>query len=417
MSVLSRILLWVNITFLAALFLSLALLMRQGREDLQHEQLAMKPVVETLIATGKAPELLALVGTSLRHVRVLELAPEPSQVPEWFQAFFRHSDQAYQLAFTGSDGSRFTLAPDDSDEIEEVWQSALALFWLFVLGGMLTNLAIWLGVRSGLRSLTDILSALDAVEKGDLDTRLGRYSLPEANAVAAHFNDMADALEQTQGENRQLTRELMTIRENERAALARDLHDGLGQYLTGLRAQTWMIPLKAGDKTGLEELAFQIGSTCEALDQGFRHLIRSQYPVALEQTGLKAAVSELLKEVVAAQQQIALTVSGNGWDNWPLATQAHLYRLIQEALNNSVRHADPSRINIGFSLVEEGALLVIEDDGRGKLPFKKGFGLKSMNERALMLGGTFQIGVSSLNGANKGSGTAVSVKLPKPDLP
>ncbi|MGB1093030.1 MAG: sensor histidine kinase, partial [Oceanobacter sp.] len=211
--------------------------------------------------------------------------------------------------------------------------------------------------------------------------------------------------------------ELMTIRENERAALARDLHDGLGQYLTGLRAQTWMIPLKANDKTGLEDLASQIGSTCEALDQGFRHLIRSQYPVALEQTGLKAAVFELLKEVSTAQKQIALTVSGDGWDNWPLATQSHLYRLIQEAINNSVRHAGPSRIDIDFSLVEEGALLVIADDGCGQLPFKKGFGLKSMNERALMLGGTFQIGASSLKTTSEDSGTAVRVELPISDVP
>lgn len=371
--------------------------MIQGREDVVREQEAMRPVVEALIRSGQPTQLLEMVGSSLRHVRVASTSDHIKQtageasVPDWFADFFVHPDGGYSLAFTGSDGRSVVLEPDDTDEIQEVWDSASGLVWMFLGAALLSNMAILAGVRTGLKPIQDVLAALDSVEQGRLDTRLGRYRLPEANQVAAHFNTMTQALELAENDNRQLTKTLINLQEKERAALSRDLHDDLGQQITGIRAQAWLIPLKADDKPGLEQISASILSGCEQVDTGFRQMISNLYPVLLEQLGLESALKELLVQAERKQGIECRMSCDIDLASWSLEQATQVYRFTQEAINNAVRHGRAKQVSVCFDHDDECIHVAVSDNGYGRLPVQPGFGIRSMSERAAILGGRFSM--------------------------
>ncbi|WP_221794573.1 HAMP domain-containing sensor histidine kinase [Oceanobacter mangrovi] len=405
MNVIARILLMVNGAFLLALAFSLFSLLEQGRSDVIREQQAMKPVVEALIQSGKPQEILALVGTSLRHVRLLEDASRTElAVPNWFEQLFDHPGRGYQLAFTGSNGEKRILVPDDSDEIQEVWESASGVFWLFLLAALLSNLAIYLGLKTGLKPVADVLKALEQIQRGELQTRLGNYALPEARQVAEHFNHMAQALQQVREENRQLTRTIMNVQEHERAALARELHDDLGQQVTAMRAQAFLVPYQAGQSSDLQQTSSRLLQGCDAIQSGFRRIIHNLYPVLLEQLGLQAAIQELLDGLEDAGP-VQCQLLGD-WPHLDNEAASQLYRLIQEAVHNAIRHGQASELIVSAErLADAGWQFCVVDNGIGSEAIAAGFGIRSMQERAALLGGDCQIH------SQPGKGTRVEVRL------
>lgn len=422
MNAVSRILLMINVAFTIALSVSMVALLEQGREDVLREQQAMRPVVEALLESGKTREILTLVGGSLRHMRLQENgqdipAADPGgseqadPPPDWFVRWLDHPDRGYSLSLTESGGRSLTLMPDDSDEIAEVWDSARQLFWLFIGSALVSNLAIFFGVRAGIRPLEQILAALEQVQHGDFQARLGRYGIPEVNAIASHFNDMTSELEKSERENRHLTQTLMQVQEQERAALARELHDGLGQQVTGIRAQGYLIPYQQDNPEQLATISDQIVTACDAMDQGFRRIIHNLYPVQLEQLGLKAAVSDMMAGL-EVRTGIACQIVDGGcdWPDWSLDSATQIYRLLQEALNNAVRHADATGVTVMLQATPAGYRLSVEDNGQGFQPqAQTGFGIRSMKERCRALGGKLDVQ------PNTTGGVAVRACLPELD--
>ncbi|MDO6682763.1 MULTISPECIES: sensor histidine kinase [unclassified Oceanobacter] len=410
MNVMTRILLMVNSAFALALLVSLATLLVQGRDDVLREQQAMKPVVEALIRSGQPQQILALVGSSLRHVRVAGTyteRPDEHSVPAWFEALFDHPGRGYQLALTDSHGQKVILMSDDRDEIEEVWHSSSWLFWLFCGCALVSNLAIYLGVRAGLRPLADVLAAFDQVQQGHLNARLGHYSLREANNLAWHFNAMTESLESARNENRYLTRTLMEIQEQERSALARELHDDLGQQLTGVRVHSCVLPFQLDKPAQLLETSECIQAGCDAINLGFRRIINNLYPVVLERLGLQSAVDELLR-TTGQTTGLDCVLSGDTWPGWNEEDAAQIYRLVQEAVNNAVRHAAADEIRVSLTLDSQKTVtLQIQDNGNGATEAVAGFGMRSMAERARLLGGTLTVDFAA-------EGTKVSAHLPYP---
>ncbi len=241
-SVLWRIYLLVTLFFALVTVLGLALLLRQASEDVQREVQAAEAVVEYLYeAAQRDPASLhsGLTG-NLRHVRVQWL-PAPAAAPElsleqWLgQRLFpqQHRPRLVQLA----DGRQLQIAVDPADEIDEVWDSLLQLLLLCLLALLISLVAIRWAVHRGLRVLDELLGGLQQVTQGQLDARLPAHSLPEARQLAGHFNAMATTLQQVQADNTELTQALMALQERERTRLGQTLHDDLGQYLSGIRAQ------------------------------------------------------------------------------------------------------------------------------------------------------------------------------------
>ena len=394
----------------------MGLLVHQAVEDVERELQSAEAVVEYLSETAERNpvSLQPRLTSSLRHVRVRWLAPDetaPLPVQQGLDAWLgrllfaeaRHRSRVVDL----QDGRRVQIAVDPRDEIDEVWDSLQQLLSLCGLALLLSLLTIRWAVRRGMGLLDELLRALRQVSGGQLKVRLRAQGLPEARQLAAHFNRMTEALEQARADNTQLTQTLLAVQEQERTHLAQTLHDDLGQYLAGIRAQACLLRLVADQPDTVERTVRELEHNCEHLQQGFRALVHDFYPVVLQHLPLAEALGLLVEQWQARQGiDCRLRVSGH-LPSLSAPNKTHLYRLLQEALTNVARHAGASEVRVRLHRRSGQLRLLVRDNGCGaRQPQRPGVGLYSMFERARSLGGELRI-IS-----HPGAGWALSLSMP-----
>ena len=235
----------------------------------------------------------------------------------------------------------------------------------------------------------------------------GCFAQLQARQLAEHCNRMGAALEQAQAENARLTQALLAAQEQERARLAQTLHDDLGQYLAGIRAQLCLLRTVAEQPAMVAQTARVLETNCEGLQQGFRALVHNLYPVASQHMPLADAFGLLVNQWQASQGiECRLRVGGH----LPMLSgpsRMHLYRMLQEALTNVARHAGASQVRVRLQRSGKGLRLFIRDNGCGaQQPQRPGVGLHSMAERARSLGGELRI----FN--RPGAGWALALNIP-----
>lgn len=416
MSALWRINLWVCGFFALVTLACMGLLVRQAVEDVERELQSAEAVVEYLSETAERDpgSLQPRLTSSLRHVRVRWLAPgEAARLPvqdgldAWLGRLLfadaRHSVRVLNL----QEGRRVQIAVDPRDEIDEVWDSLQQLLSLCGLALLLSLLTIRWAVRRGMGLLDELLRALQQVSGGQLNVRLRAEGLPEARQLATHFNRMTAALEQARADNTQLTQTLLAVQEQERTHLAQTLHDDLGQYLAGIRAQACLLRLVADQPLVVERTARELEHHCEHLQQGFRALVHDLYPVVLQHLPLAEALGLLVEQWQGRQGIDCRLRVSTDLPALSVSDKTHLYRLLQEALTNIARHADASQVRVRLQHRGGRLRLLIRDNGRGaQQPQRPGVGLYSMFERARSLGGELRI-IS-----HPGAGWALALNVP-----
>ncbi|MHB0820429.1 sensor histidine kinase [Stutzerimonas stutzeri] len=413
MSALWRIYWLVSLFFGLIGTVCLLVLLRQASHDVSRELSAAQAMVVYLseVAERDPAALQAELTDNLRHVRVRWLAPghvpEPQGAHSWLSAQLYPSDLAEPVSLPMPDGRILQLSVDPGDEIDEVRDSLLQLLTLFGFALLLSLLVIRWALRPALAVLDELLTALEQVSQGRLDTRLGSHSLAEARQLAGHFNRMVTSLQSARRENDELTRSLLALQERERTQLAQALHDDLGQYLAGIRAQACLLQAVKDQPKLVASTARRLDDNCEQLQNGFRRLTRELYPVMLDHLELPEAIRQLGEQWQDAQGiELHLHIDAR-MPALPLATKEHLYRLLQEALTNVARHAHASRVCIRLRLRGERLRLLVRDNGCGASEVRPlGIGLRSMRERARCLGGTLALSSRS------GSGWVICLNIP-----
>ncbi|MFK3790615.1 MULTISPECIES: sensor histidine kinase [Pseudomonas] len=416
MSALWRINLWVSGFFALVTLACAGLLWHQALADVERELQSAEAVVAYLGETAERDpaSLQPRLTRSLRHVRVHWLEPGASaRLPEqsgwdaWLgRRLFSERQHASRLLDL-SDGRRVLIAVDARDEIDEAWDSLQQLLGLCALALVLSLLTIRWAVRRGVGLLDELLRALRQVSAGQLAVRLPESGLPEALQLAGHFNRMTSALEQTRADNAQLTRALLAVQERERTQLAQTLHDDLGQYLAGIRAQACLLRLVAGEPATVAQTAELLERNCQQLQQGFRALVQDLYPLVLQHVSLPAALQMLVSQWQDNQGIACQLKLGEDLPTLSATDQTQLYRLLQEALTNVARHASASQVRICLQRRGRGLRLWVRDNGRGACqPQRPGVGLHSMAERARSLGGELRVF------SRPGAGWALALNMP-----
>lgn len=228
-------------------------------------------------------------------------------------------------------------------------------------------------------------------------------------------SSMAQTLHDYRDELHRLTGRLLTIQEDERRRIALDLHDGLGQSLSliklSLENAVDEIALGAVDHVGqtLRQLIVQVG---DALGE-VRRVATALRPSILDDLGILAALSWFFRDFEAACRDLAVEKIFNvGEHEIPAPLQITIFRIIQEATHNVVKHADAARVRIGLDFVDGKLCLLIEDDGNGFDPAQAlastgtGLGLFSMQQRAVLSGASFRLTSAP------GAGTRIEVIWP-----
>lgn len=211
----------------------------------------------------------------------------------------------------------------------------------------------------------------------------------------------------------ELLQRLVTLQEDERRRIARDLHDQLGQQLTALRLKLMALrndpelgPEQAARAERLQEIATQIDSSVTFIAGQLR-------PSALDDLGLQEALKMYALEW-SQRFDIPLDYHSNVFAKQRLTpeVETHLYRIAQEALNNIVKHANATEVAVVLEKSETGVTLVIEDNGDGFDPKTKqtleaghGFGLIGMTERSNLIGAHLEIE------SRAGHGTTIYVRV------
>ena len=216
-------------------------------------------------------------------------------------------------------------------------------------------------------------------------------------------------------ERKQLEKAILEISEREQRRIGQDLHDGLGQHLTGIAFMTKVQEQKLKEKRlpYAADAAKIVKLVNEAINKT-RELARGLSPVVSESHGLMSALQQLSSEVqdvfgVSCELRCDSPVL---IDNVSLAT--HLYHISQEAVSNAIKHGKARKVEITLAAGDSRGMLTIRDDGTGckKIPTSsKGMGHHIMSHRAKMIGGSLEIESCSPRG------TVVTCRFPAPGKP
>jgi two-component system, NarL family, sensor histidine kinase UhpB len=268
------------------------------------------------------------------------------------------------------------------------------------LVSLVLNVLLVRGVVGPLRRLTETMRRVEPLEPGR------RVVVPHADAdveaLTTAFNEMLDRLET---ERRESGRRALAAQEQERQRIARELHDEIGQVLTGV-----MLELEQAGKAGPEANGGRLAEARDAVRQSLddvRRIARELRPEALDQLGLQSALRSLCNQAAAqsglrVERRLALERSD-------LSPEVELvvYRVAQESLTNVLRHAGASHVVVELAEADGVLTLVVRDDGSGVPTGAEGGGITGMRERALLVGGHLTVTTPP------GGGTEVRLEVPR----
>lgn len=225
----------------------------------------------------------------------------------------------------------------------------------------------------------------------------------EVERLDRAFRRMLDRLE---AERRRTSSAALSAQEEERARIARDLHDEVNQSLTGL-----LLRLEATRRNAPPDLGAELTETRTLANQAMQELLslaQQLRPTALDDLGLKAALAGHVSEL-GEQGELETSFEARGdLSGLPPEVQLVLYRVAQEALSNTIRHSEAKSVRVSLAREDGAVTLTIGDDGRG-FTFEQasgGLGLQGMRERALLVGGDLRIE------SRPERGTRVSLTVP-----
>jgi two-component system sensor histidine kinase UhpB len=282
---------------------------------------------------------------------------------------------------------------------------ALIVVLLAAVVGLTVNLVILRRRRAPLERLIEEMEKVDLSRPGPLLPRSidGVGETEEVERIELAFLRMMGRLE---AERRRAGSAALQAQEQERARVARDLHDEVNQSLTGL-----LLRLEAVREAAPPELADELADTKALANQAMRELLslaRQLRPTALDDLGLAAAVGGQVEQLARGEIGAELKVEGELTD---LGDDAQLvvYRVAQEALSNAARHSGAGHVAARLARRPDGGVeLQVTDDGRGFAfdEAERGLGIAGMRERALLAGGELTIE------SRPGHGTTVRLAIP-----
>ncbi len=295
----------------------------------------------------------------------------------------------------------------------------LGLTILVVLAGSLlaATFLTWLLTRP----ILDLVEATEAVAAGDFSARVARWADDEIGDLAVAFNRMAAELgrvdelrREREALRRQLLEGVISVQEEERRRISRELHDSTSQSLTSLIVGLRVLE-NAADVETMRAQARRIRAVARQTLEDVHNLAVQLRPAVLDDLGL---VSALRRHAEEYRQQfdipVDLQVVGVTEADLPPEVSTALYRIVQEALVNIARYAQAQHVSVLLEQRNGQVTAIIEDDGAGfdaektlKVGLRqKKLGLYGMRERAQLLGGTLVVE------SHPGQGTTLYVRIP-----
>ncbi len=232
-----------------------------------------------------------------------------------------------------------------------------------------------------------------------------RYRYPEHQA-SRHFAEIQAA----RHDLRLLSNRLVAAQEEERRNLSRELHDEVGQSMTAMLIDLARLESRLQLSDNCRQLVLSIRHAAEENVARIRDLSLLLRPSMLDELGLVPALQWQVREVARRSGLKVRLIADELDEELPDAHRTCVYRIVQEALNNCVKHAGATEARVVVRRDENALLVSVQDNGTGFDPkLQKGLGLLGIDERAMRIGGSFRVE------SRPGAGAVLSVRLPLPD--
>ncbi len=341
------------------------------------------------------------------------LLPSANPVPAWFAWLIGRDAPGARIALpnTGRDGATIILQTDPGNEMTEVWTDVrdnLASAAIFC--ALTFPMIFWLLGRA-LAPLESLSRAFLDIGTAGPSAKVDELGPPELVRLARGFNAMVERLELFETRNARLREQLLTIQEEERVELARDLHDDIGPYLFAIRVDAAAIrtSLEGAGQTALMTQLRAIEDGVIHVQQQVKAILGRLRSGGLPEFGLSQALANLTAFWRARHPGIDIILESEGAENGFGATlDPAIYRLVQESLSNAIRHGEPRSVLVRIDGSSPDEVVIrVENDGARLAPRGGGLGLRGMAERVTSLGGDL-----SVRDRPHGPGVQVIARLP-----
>jgi two-component system sensor histidine kinase UhpB len=317
-------------------------------------------------------------------------------VPRWFVDLLTIPD--LDASFPVTIGQRrvgdIVFSPDISADIFEKWVGFLAIGLAGIALMLLTGIIAYFAAGTALGPLRHLGEGLTRMRMGDYDHLIEPSGPPEIRRSSDEANELARTLGQLNQDNRSLLRKIVSLQDDERRDIARDLHDELGPLLFGIRANAVaLLEAMPQENEDLSTPAHGVLESVEALQQANRRILDRLRPLHIKELGLEKSILTLLKNARSQAPHLKLTARIDPRLNEidGLLSQT-VYRVIQEGVTNVLRHAKAGATDVKATADDRQIAVEISDDGVGFSPDRAfGRGLTGMYERVRALSGSLEL--------------------------
>jgi two-component system sensor histidine kinase UhpB len=377
--------------------------------DVEHT-VTMREVVASF--EGQRHVRAALINEDGRVIVSSRIANLSNPAPRWFVRLMQPPPLSARIPINlPKFPCVVQLTSDPDSELAEIWSHASDAFLAMSLFCAAVMAVVWAAFAYALRFVGRLRTGLLAVADGSQGARLDVKGPPELASISRGFNHMAERLENFSESNRRLQRQIQSVQEEERAGIARDLHDEVGPYLFAIQVDANAVS-KSGDPKDSER-GREIRDAALHIQRHVKDILRQLRPNKSLDFGLKAAISDLVSFWARRYPAIRFDVTVEG-DRQEERHGEAAYYIVQESISNAVRHGDPKSVRIAVTAGKDELQVCVEDDGGGlrhdahTLMSLGHVGLAGMEERVRSLNGRFTIEEMD------GSGVRIRALFPRP---
>lgn len=335
-------------------------------------------------------------GTGIAPLAQPDVRTRLGRVPRWFVDLMAMPDlgAAFPVTIKERQVGEIVFSPDISAEIYEKWIGFLALVSIAIVLMLLTGSLAHFTAGSAIKSLLTLGEGLTRMRTGHYERPILPSGPPEIRKGAEEANELARTLGRLSQDNRSLLRKIVSLQDDERQDIARELHDELGPLLFGIRANTVaLVESLPQDSAELEASAEGILQSVEALQYANRRILDRLRPLYIQELGLERSIHTLLQNARTQEPELNLSARIDpGLNDIDGLLSQTVYRVIQEAVTNVLRHANAHSMEVTAIRNECELTVEISDDGIGFAADQVfGRGLTGMQERVRALSGTLAL--------------------------
>lgn len=376
----------VSIYAIASIVLA-GIMYAQARMDIERETYSAMLLAEALSKLQLDFNQLHYLLQLNRHLTTDLVASESDNLFESPEISAKPS-----LTIVSTDGAQNLMVhPNISAEMEEIEDTVIQVFSVTLISLALTLVALHVSINHRLMALRRLCNAMDLIPKGHFDISIKACGVSEIDQLIQHYSDMSKQLLMQKNKVTRLKTRLASLMEQERRSFARDLHDNLGQVVTAISMHSYLLKQHSGNASFVNRCSDSIVQSCSQLQSGIKALSRQLYPIVLTRAGLIEALHELCKQWDSVEGcHVEINSTGHTLIS-EIDRDTHIYRIVQEAINNVVKHTESPTALISVYVSQAEMRVEIKDWGKGSMSFSgdgsEGLGLESMKDRASLIGG------------------------------